>query len=1539
MIASFYTKAHRRVISKKLKKNRGMQQARGVADALNVLGDGDVDSAVVTSEECEDGEECFDITQNQFGERRRSLSTGLVSDDAADAKKQRMVNQAIISERRQAVKHAAAESQSPNLPQGEVDCEEGEEECFDITQNKFSERTKSLSTGLPPSNTRITTATRRESQVKDFLPKREGYYYDITQNLFPEQRRASSTFSNLASGNVQPNPSDQRRNPETDVFDITQNLFPEHRVSQSTSRLSSAFGDGEKSEMNSRPPPAQAVDGGFVLDINKVRTAGDRSLLSRSVNGGAVKSDDGVVASPAAAAAGSKNVVLANGAKVKSNEKVEGTSANVDSSESSVDTSNDYVDITKQHFGSERPSKFVNTGGQRRRGPEFSDDYVDITKQHFPDRSSFSQLVNSGTKKDGTTYGSWDESRLLPMPERTKDASWRWKRTPNSQYLNTLQFSSDLCPPSLGKPGLSESRQPLSATANVEPKQRFNTSDASYRDIFASYTRQPLSATANVAKQQRFNTSTEIYRDASVSLEPQPLSLTANAAPKQRFNTTQSEMSPQPLNMEQLSSIAYGPPRQRFKTPEEGYKDNAVLSNRQPLDANAAPEQRFKTKEKRGQMASSSFFSSTDSKNAQPLDVHTSNKRFGTVGRKTLLTTKTSADTNEDAGFDVPRAFSPNIEMVTVSPGKDFSASKAGQYVDNVQFSAELASSSKVRNVTASKSLETNRADEPRFSSNLVNSPSGKHTAPKAPTKVEPPLSMTIHVTADRFNTTKKSSSSFVSQTVGFDVPRAFTRNIDMVTTSEAKRGEGQEVDKIQFSSNLSASTQVRNMTMSKSANSSNEEYGPDANLFSPILSESTTIRKIDYTKSASQSDDIPLVDEHAFSADLARVATPKHKPGSGRKSTPRSHEYDTNLVDENRFSPDLTRVSNAKHKPGSAMKSSPQHQLNEDMGIDLNQFSPISDLSPPSKVREVKASTSDDRSDSADQHLDLSSRKTVNIVTSKPARSAHAASSDDPFVDQPKFSKPESLIGPLKVRDLRKASAASNDLGVDRVQFSPSSKLRPPSQVRLLKPKKETVQEKPKRAPHVNAYFQQFSLEKESEERHPPENDVMVDRFLDLSSQYTVNNSSMTALGSHAIMSDDPYVDVTRFSSPSDFAPPSKVKTYRAVQDDNEEDYFDITQASLSDGSLARNVSSVRDAIASSRSKKVTHESSSLLRNVSSVRDALSASKVKAEDNLKFDSPEDEVKHWLLSRLPHLEIGTAESYVDKLIEDGFDSFDMLDEIIVDDIEFMEDDHRESLVFFMDLKYWLLAYLPDLDEADIASYSEKLIADGFDSFEMLDELTINDVSFMKTAHRRALAKHLPDLSIGSPKEAPKEEPSYDITRDAFQERPSLASVPNHHLSQNKKARKSTSVFDDEAEDSFDITRVLFPDRPSLAIAQQHKLSETMLKESRPYENDDQEQRKVVKMMPKAELYQFYISKGLSGDQASELNDFYTVLSNKDGKFSCVFTCPISGESFLAGHWVKGGEVASDGQVYWYSEFIISLQFSVWVILLPFSAAY
>jgi hypothetical protein len=268
----------------------------------------------------------------------------------------------------------------------------------------------------------------------------------------------------------------------------------------------------------------------------------------------------------------------------------------------------------------------------------------------------------------------------------------------------------------------------------------------------------------------------------------------------------------------------------------------------------------------------------------------------------------------------------------------------------------------------------------------------------------------------------------------------------------------------------------------------------------------------------------------------------------------------------------------------------------------------------------------------------------------------------------------------------------------------------------------------------------------------------------------------------------------------------------------------------------------------------------------------------------------------------------------------------------------MQVSDKEALSFFLDLKYWLLAYLPDLEDVDILTYSINLIGDGFDSFDMIDELTKEDLLFMSPQHMQTLAKQLPERTDN---EAAEKEEHFDITRDSFSDRPSLAAAPMHHMSPSLAERSGKSVREKDQnvevsseEASFDITRDALKPRPSPAAAvDQHRTQR--LAESEGVRRDSSDLKleapKSSGMAPRAELYQYYINEGLTTEQASELKDYYTVWTNgalpHEKKFSCIFTCPISGEHFPAGDWGENSELSSDGhQIYWYRESLISFNY-------------
>ena len=72
---------------------------------------------------------------------------------------------------------------------------------------------------------------------------------------------------------------------------------------------------------------------------------------------------------------------------------------------------------------------------------------------------------------------------------------------------------------------------------------------------------------------------------------------------------------------------------------------------------------------------------------------------------------------------------------------------------------------------------------------------------------------------------------------------------------------------------------------------------------------------------------------------------------------------------------------------------------------------------------------------------------------------------------------------------------------------------------------------------------------------------------------------------------------------------------------------------------------------------------------------------------------------------------------------------------LIDSDQTPNDRHEE-------VEEWLVALIPTLQEADLISYSQCLVDDGFDCLQMLDVLTDDDIVFMKTAHRRVLSSHI-----------------------------------------------------------------------------------------------------------------------------------------------------------------------------------------------------
>jgi hypothetical protein len=60
-----------------------------------------------------------------------------------------------------------------------------------------------------------------------------------------------------------------------------------------------------------------------------------------------------------------------------------------------------------------------------------------------------------------------------------------------------------------------------------------------------------------------------------------------------------------------------------------------------------------------------------------------------------------------------------------------------------------------------------------------------------------------------------------------------------------------------------------------------------------------------------------------------------------------------------------------------------------------------------------------------------------------------------------------------------------------------------------------------------------------------------------------------------------------------------------------------------------------------------------------------------------------------------------------------------------------------------EVEKWLLSHLPHLHKDDVTKYTKQLVDDGFDSVPFIDqELSEDDLQFMKKAHRRVLMRQL-----------------------------------------------------------------------------------------------------------------------------------------------------------------------------------------------------
>jgi hypothetical protein len=407
-------------------------------------------------------------------------------------------------------------------------------------------------------------------------------------------------------------------------------------------------------------------------------------------------------------------------------------------------------------------------------------------------------------------------------------------------------------------------------------------------------------------------------------------------------------------------------------------------------------------------------------------------------------------------------------------------------------------------------------------------------------------------------------------------------------------------------------------------------------------------------------------------------------------------------------------------------------------------------------------------------------------------------------------------------------------------------------------------------------------------------------------------------------------------------------------------EDAFDITTAPFS--TLDRTSSIVRDANAASSKIRLNGIKPDIDNN-----DSFSATAEEKDDNEEGNDERqpayDEVMYWLLTHLPNVQEDDAISYFHHLLEDGFDNIDTLKEIIDEDLYFMKKGHRRALMRSLSSDSINLSTKEDADDDAklLLKFTSKVQENGQEN-NTLDETTESKggscIAEKDQLDKERLANKLAEseeMAVTSQKaavyskdnEAPEEEEFEDITRSSFVDKPSLSSSSTGFRT---KRRLVPSDIEEENEEVYDITRDAFSNRPSLSAAPgfQESLStkESTLREkghknrssadgmapniNAPSSSSSPSYDISIEPAPRAVLYQFYIDKGLSNEHAQKLKSYFTTWTNgaksHELRFTCIFTCPVTGEHFASGNYRTAGSGinAVSGipscQAYWYSEF-------------------
>lgn len=382
----------------------------------------------------------------------------------------------------------------------------------------------------------------------------------------------------------------------------------------------------------------------------------------------------------------------------------------------------------------------------------------------------------------------------------------------------------------------------------------------------------------------------------------------------------------------------------------------------------------------------------------------------------------------------------------------------------------------------------------------------------------------------------------------------------------------------------------------------------------------------------------------------------------------------------------------------------------------------------------------------------------------------------------------------------------------------------------------------------------------------------------------------------------------------------------------------IDVTRAYMS--TLARATSAVKDANSELKAKskgRIPVDEASAQTSV--VEDATGSSLGKEETTSSYE----QVMHWLLTRLPQLQEDDAIAYFNCLLEDGFDSVAMLSEIGEEDLEFMKRGHRRALLRNIDTikeektaaddventRHSLETETSNDDDdddndndielpqtSDDAIYRTKAQLDEAEAWiaeqNLLEEERLS-ARLEAEAERAgiAIAQNQKDVT------AEEDDQFEDITRSSFVERSSSNSLSASRPENKRQAR------DGYEKEVYDMTRDAFAERPP----RPHETPP--MSERSEIESNDEPNTSVprssnvpVAAAPRAELYQYYVGeKGLAASQAQKLKDYYTTWADDSkshqARFTCVFTCPLTGEHFASGSWGGSGEMDVEDQIFWY----------------------